>query len=97
MLNKKAQIGESTTWIVATIIIIVMLLVFFYASNALAIKSLSVKIKQLKIFTGFAEDSNLLVVKSSIAYLRTPGGVKRDAVENWLDNQDIDVEDYVNK
>ena len=35
-LNKKAQSGETVTWIVATLIIIVILLIAIYASFALA-------------------------------------------------------------
>lgn len=35
MLNKKAQIGESMTWIVATLIIIVIFTLTFYAVSIL--------------------------------------------------------------
>lgn len=34
MLNRKAQIGETTTWIVATLIIITILIVSFFISSA---------------------------------------------------------------
>ena len=38
MLNKKAQISETMTWIIATIAIITILLIFIYASSILAEK-----------------------------------------------------------
>lgn len=34
MLSRKAQIGETTTWIVATLIIIAILIVSFFISSA---------------------------------------------------------------
>lgn len=34
--NKKAQVGETLTWMVATIIILVVLVIFVYASIGLA-------------------------------------------------------------
>jgi len=37
MLNsKKAQVGETVTWIVATIVLIAILLIFIFASSILA-------------------------------------------------------------
>ena len=47
MLNsKKAQVGETVTWIVATIVLIAILLIFIFASYILAIsKSLYVNLK----------------------------------------------------
>ncbi len=35
MLNKKAQVGETATWLVATLIILVLLSLSLYASSAL--------------------------------------------------------------
>ena len=36
MLNKKAQVGETMTWIVATVIIIVILILTLYTSAVLS-------------------------------------------------------------
>ena len=35
-LNKKAQVGETMTWIVATVVIIVILTITIYTSSALS-------------------------------------------------------------
>jgi len=45
MLNyKKGEIGESITWVVATVIIIVVLTIFIFASSVLAdLQSITVK------------------------------------------------------
>ena len=37
MINKKAQIGETTTWIVATIVILVFVFLFIFASGLMAV------------------------------------------------------------
>jgi hypothetical protein len=42
VINKKAQVGETLTWIVATLVIIGTLLIFIYSSIALAkVKSIN--------------------------------------------------------
>jgi len=93
--DRKGQVASTTTWIVATIIIVVILVVFYYASSFLAVKTGIVKIKQKLLSAGFGETENLLMTKTAMAYLRTPAGVGRDAVEKWVDSQDEDLEDYV--
>ena len=36
MLNKRADIGETITWIIATIVVVIILLLSFYASGLVA-------------------------------------------------------------
>ena len=53
--NKRAQVGETITWIVATIIIIFILLVFIYASIVLG-KTKAVNPDKVKLKTYDAEN-----------------------------------------
>jgi hypothetical protein len=63
MINKKGQVGESITWVVATIILIVVLIVFIYASIALA------KAKSLTPIKSDSEESaDWVNSKTQIAY-----------------------------
>jgi len=42
--NKKAQVGETLTWIIATLIIIITLIIFIYASSVLPKEHISPKV-----------------------------------------------------
>ena len=66
MLDRKGQIGEIMTWVVATIIIVVILILFVYASSVLAQKTKVIKVKGLKI--DFKKDVDLLETKIEIVY-----------------------------
>jgi len=66
MLNKKAQVSEIMTWVIATIIILSILLLFVYASSLLAQKTKIIKAKNLKIDIG--KEVDLLETKNLIAY-----------------------------
>ncbi len=66
MLNKKAQVSEIMTWVVATVIILSILLVFVYVSSLLAQKTKILKISDLKI--DFDKKVNLIATKNLITY-----------------------------
>ena len=76
--NKKAQIGETMTWIVATLIIIVIMGIFIYASTLLA-KTKSLGLPDLNLD---GEKVDLIEMKISLAYEKTPVE-KRVVVDNW--------------
>jgi len=59
--NKKAQVGETMTWVVATIVIIVMLVFSIFITSAI------IKTKELKVYN----QDDLLATKSLIGYLLT--------------------------
>jgi hypothetical protein len=65
MLNKKAQIGHTLTWVLATIIIIFVLLIFIFASAGLS-KIKFIGVGELK--SGLNEESSILEEKTNIAY-----------------------------
>ena len=50
MLNKKGQVGETVTWVVATLIIVIVLVSFIYASSVLS---------KVKVLTSLSFESEL--------------------------------------
>lgn len=80
MLNKKAQVSEIMTWVVATIIILTILIVFIYASSLFAQKSKIVDAKNLKIDIG--EEGDLLETKNLIAY-SSASESEKNLIERW--------------
>lgn len=60
--NKKAQIGETMTWIVATIVIVVILIISIYISSLLG------ETKNIVSYDDFDRENDLLMEKSVLAY-----------------------------
>jgi hypothetical protein len=67
MLNKKAQIGETITWVVATIIIIVVLVFSIFIAGIYFEKGKTLESSSL-------ESKDVLASKSLFSYLLTPSG-----------------------
>ncbi len=85
LTNKKAQIGETITWVIATVIIVVVLLLFIYAAIALgklnSVDSSGVKIKVgsssidwINTKTQLAENINNANLNSINAWILQEGG-----------------------
>lgn len=81
--NKKAQIGETMTWVIATIIIVVIMSIFIYTSTLLA-KTKSVNLPDSKIWE--EKETDLISMKISFAYKKTPLE-KRGIVDKWLEKE----------
>ncbi len=80
MLNKKAQISEVMTWVVATLVILCILIIFIYASSLLAQKTKVIKAKDLKV--DFGKEVDLLEIKNLIAYSSASQSDK-SIIERW--------------
>jgi len=80
MLNKKAQVGETMTWIVATIIIIVILILTIYASSVLS------KLKEVKYDDESAKKIDRLEQKITFAYNVDTSNAK--FIEDWIKGVD---------
>lgn len=78
--NKRAQLGETMTWVIATIIVVVTLIVFIYVSSLL--KGIrDVKIPDLKL------DSNSDVnwIQSKISFAHSLDEDKnKEFIDNWI-------------
>ncbi len=80
--NRKAQIGESISWVVATLIIIFVLLIFVYFSVILSkTKSLKLETKE----TSEDSSSNWIDTKTEIAY--QINSANKNKIENWISQE----------
>jgi hypothetical protein len=91
--NKKAQIGETLTWIVATLIILGVLLIFIYASLALAkaksVNSLKVK-DHINSFPRGLEE-NWIETKNEMAFTRN--SQNKQAILDWIKEKQLNEEE----
>jgi hypothetical protein len=85
MLNKKAQISEIMTWVVATLVILSILIIFIYASSLLAQKTKVIKAKDLKIDLG--KEVDWIETKNSITY-GFASQSERNIIESWEEQND---------
>jgi hypothetical protein len=82
--NKKAQVGETMTWIVATLVIVGVLLVFVYASIALA-KAKSVKPSKINSLVSSQIDKvNMTWVEAKNEMAFTRENSNRGKIEGWI-------------
>ena len=77
--NKKGQIGETMTWIVATLIIIVILSISIFATSILALGSTK------KLIYLEDKEKDFLVTKSITSFLRNSDNVGLLESENYGD------------
>lgn len=76
--NKKAEIGETITWLVATVIIIVVLIIFVYASNVLGtFQTITVSSGEVSV----TYNSNLQT-KTNLAFDKNPAN--KEKINNWI-------------
>ena len=82
--NKKAQIGETMTWVIATIVIIAVLIISIYAASLLANTKKTLSYQKEK------RESDLLMEKSLFAYFSVDD-TKKNLIYNKLKQQEFDV------
>ncbi len=81
MTSKRGQIGESITWVVATIVLIVLLIIFIYASVVLS-EFKSLKINTKKISTGSLDWINS---KTQMAY--SISSSNKNKIQVWISQE----------
>jgi cell division protein FtsB len=86
IFNKKAQVGETLTWAIATLIIIVVLIVFIYASVGMA-KTKGVFSKSTDSEEASAGQSEWITLKNALAF--SVNNKNQKEIEEWLDERDI--------
>ncbi|MCK9595598.1 hypothetical protein M0R19_00205 [Candidatus Pacearchaeota archaeon] len=79
-LGKKGQVGETVSWIVATLVIVGILLIFIYFSTLIA-KTKLIELRDFKF--GSEEKIDLLSQKNSFAYNIT-NNKNKELIENIL-------------
>ena len=70
MLNKKAQVGDTLTWIVATIIVFVMLFFFIFGASLLGKTKAITNFKVNLLSKSSSQTHDLFLTKSLFTYLR---------------------------
>lgn len=81
--NKKAQVGETITWIIATVVLIVILIVFIFISAALSkTKFLNVNIK-----ANLEDKTDWIDMKTEIAY--SINSENKNRIELWISKEGI--------
>lgn len=92
-LNKKGQLGETMTWIVATLVILVLLALSLYAADFLA----KAKSNPSSFFSlDYSKTDDILMDNSLFAYFNTKdSGIKSKIYEDLkkISEQDF-LEDY---
>jgi len=93
--NKKAQVGETLTWIVATLVILGVLFIFIYASVAMAkAKSMnSIKIKD-HVSSLINVEEDWIQVKSEMALSRNSENNQK--IVSWINEIKLNEEDQLN-
>jgi hypothetical protein len=77
--NRKAQIGETLSWVVATLIIVLILVIFVIASIALGKTKNLVSNRNVNV--GDSE-IDLIKTKTEIAYALN--SQNKNEIENWI-------------
>jgi heme/copper-type cytochrome/quinol oxidase subunit 2 len=80
--NKKAQMAETITWVVATIVIIFLLVLSVYFSTILG-KGKSVDKEDINIY---GESEDWILVKTSLAYENNV--YNKDKINVWINEED---------
>jgi len=71
-INKKGQLGETITWVVATIIIIFVLITSIYASSLVA------KSKKVLSYDSYEREADGIMTKMILSYFLTNGNGQAD-------------------
>ncbi len=85
--NKKAQIGETITWIVSTLIIVFILIMFIYIASAMGkAKSVNPKKIQIKISES-NEEISWIEIKTLFAKIINNNNENK--IDEWISQEDI--------
>ncbi len=83
MRNKKAQIGETMTWVIATIIIIVILISSIFITSVLGVTS------SHKQYKSIGTEPDLIPVKSLTSYLLTKDNSGKKIFDQLKDEENL--------
>jgi len=88
LMNKKGQIAESVTWIVATMIIVVTLIVFIFISTTLSkgkvLEEVSTGIGKL-FLSDDAGDISRLDIKTKLALSKDENNL--EVINGWIEEK----------
>jgi biopolymer transport protein ExbB/TolQ len=79
--NKKAQVGETITWIIATIVLIAILMIFIFTSLALS----KLKLFKVNLKTDSVERINWIGEKTEMAY--SLNSENKNRIQLWISKE----------
>lgn len=79
--NKKAQVGETITWVIATIVLIAILIVFIFTSLALS----KLKLFKVHLKTDSAEGTDWIGAKTEMAY--SLNSENKNRIQLWISKE----------
>jgi len=82
--SKRSQVGDTMTWVVATIVIIIILGVFLFASNILAeAKNISQRVKGV-FSSGQGDYGEINWIKSKTSLAFEVNSQNKGKIEAWI-------------
>ena len=81
--NKKGQVGETVSWIIATIVVIGIVVFFIYVSILISKTKI---IQTLSLQSDVAEKPELLLHKTALSHQLT-GNLNKEFIDNLLKSQ----------
>lgn len=97
MKSKKGQVGETITWIVATVAIVVILIFFIFGSSLLGSTKSILKYRPNLISSSISMGDNILLKKSVETASLLPSDYPfKDKVKNYLGNKSENATPQIN-
>lgn len=81
--NKRAQVGESITWVIATIVLIAILIIFIFASVALS------KVKSIKINLKANSEESVDWINSKTQMAYSVNSVNKNKISLWISQEGV--------
>jgi uncharacterized membrane protein len=78
MTNKRGQVGETITWVLATILLVVILIIFIYAAIAMA------KVKYLNLSTKLTSGSSVDWINSKTQMAYSISSTNKNKIQVWV-------------
>ena len=88
MKNKKAQVGETVTWIIATVAIVIILMFFIFASSLLGSTKGITKYRTSLFSSSTYMGDNILLKKSVEQYTDFINADNVKTIRKYLDKQE---------
>jgi hypothetical protein len=78
IMNKRGQVGETITWVIATLLLIAILLLFIYASIAMA------KTKYLNLDIKLSSGNSVDWINSKTQMAYSISSVNKNKIQVWI-------------
>lgn len=91
--SKKAEIGTTMTWLIATVVIVIMMMIFLFAASSLAsFKKAGIEGSNFLVSSDYKRTNQSLNTKSVMAYLVTSD---KASAQIWADKNNLNLGVYI--